>query len=159
LNEKYIIVVEENPKGPNTAYYYVYFREEISSARTTLVNFFDFLSNKKYDSAVEIFSPLDWQTLKIYSPTDEKISQGKDLENYCLATQTCLPIDVLDVSVKSEGDYVFNVQFREKNGDIMKYGPFGGLSEKESPPQRYFEFEVKKINGTYKVVTPPLYRP
>lgn len=141
---------------------------ETKDAAKVLVDFFNFLDKKEYAQALKLFSPVDqsttdanfaWKQMQVYSPTDQKNSKEKDLEYYCGGTGTCLPVEILAFTEKAQGDYLFRVQFREKNGEIMSYGPFGGMTEQESIPETQFEFEVRKINGVFKVITAPLYRP
>lgn len=132
-----------------------------TSAKETLISFFDYLSKNEFEKAVQLFSTdeADWYTPYIYSADEDKNDKAKVLKTFCEATQTCLKLEVLSTTKKSEDDYTFTVQFKEKDGSIMKYGPFGGVENDPTPPQTKFEYSVKKVGDSYKVITSPLYRP
>jgi len=140
-------------------------RQQITP-QETLVSYFDFLVNEDYESAVEIFYPLDgngdydWSMVTQYRNTKTKSStKAEELADYCEAVGTCLQVEVLS-SVEIDIDlYAFEVQFREKDGGVFLYGPFGGIMAEQSPPETKFQYYVKKIDNVYKVITPPLYRP
>lgn len=131
------------------------------TAETTLITFFDHLNENQFEKAVTLFSAdeSDWETLNTYSADEEKKDKAKVLETFCNATQTCLKLEVLSTTKNSEDDYTFTVQFKEKDGSIMKYGPFNGVENDPTPPQTKFEYNVKKVGDLYKVITSPLYRP
>jgi hypothetical protein len=138
-------------------------KDESAIAEKTLVAFFNSLSQNKFADAVKLFSTstTDWESLKVYSPTEETDS-AKILEQYCSATQTCLKAKVL--SAKQVADYEYNlvVQFFNKDGSLYVFGPCCGATEEEMPSKREFEFTVKKVGGEkgkFEVVTAPLYRP
>lgn len=135
-------------------------------AEQTLVNFFDSLASKDYKNAVKIFYPLDpsgkyeWELVTQYrDSTKQNPSKAEDLAYYCEAVGTCLKVEILNNKEEKGDNFIFEVQFKEKDGSILLYGPFGGLTAEQSPPETKFRYEVKRIDGVYKVITPPLYRP
>lgn len=132
----------------------------------TLVNFFDSLVNEDYEKAIKTFHPLnahgdyDWNLVTQYSKPDiQNPTKAEELAYYCEVVGTCLEIEVLSGTDLENGVYTFNVQFKNTDGTIFLYGPFGGSPAEQSPPQTTFQYSVKKIDGLYKVITPPLYRP
>lgn len=148
------------------------FRNEIGTggdkqlAEQTLVNFFDFLVKKDAQSAVDIFYPTNakgdyaWSLVTMFpDPTKQNPTKADELAYYCVAVGTCLKVDVLSGTEVARDFYSFDVQFRDKDGAIFLYGPFGGETAEQNPPETKFKFSVKKIDGVYKVITPPLYRP
>lgn len=134
---------------------------QLSSAKEALTSFFHHLAKNEFEKAVQLYSTdeADWYTPEIYAQEDHKKDRAKILEDFCKATGTCLEIEVLSAKDPKDNDYEFTVQFREKDGSIMLYGPFGGVENDKTPPQTKFEYHVKKVGDLYKVITPPLYRP
>ncbi len=135
------------------------------TAYQTLDAFFDFLVNKNYEDAVKIFYPVnengdyDWNMLVYHTPNKENPTKAEDLAYYCEAVGTCLDVEILKSIEKEKDFYFFEVQFKDENGNIFLYGPFGGVTADNTPPKTKFQYYVKKIDGIYKVITPPLYRP
>lgn len=128
--------------------------------KRTLINFFNYLEKGDFDNAVKLFHQDDWEQLNSFSVPSEQGNKAKVLENYCNAVGTCMKAEVLSVTAKkSKVQYFLVVQFIQDDGSIYVFGPCCGATEEEMPPQKQFIFEVKKIDGDYKVVTPPLYRP
>lgn len=132
-----------------------------ASAKDTLITFFDYLNKDEFEKAGTLFSTdeADWETPYIYSSDEDKKDKAKVFKRFCEATQTCLKVEVLSTTKNSEDNYTFTVQFKEKDGSIMKYGPFGGVDNDPTPPETKFKYNVKKVGDLYKVITSPLYRP
>lgn len=63
------------------------------------------------------------------------------------------------INEETNDTYNFLVQFIKKNNDIFVLGPCCWASEEEMPPKDKFNFKVKKINNSFKVITPPVYVP
>lgn len=134
--------------------------DESQKAATTLTTFFDYLNKNEFDKAVSLTDPNDtsfWDAVKIYAQ-DAKDMPGI-LKNYCTATQTCLQANVTKITPGANGEYKLAVQFLNKDGTTYIFGPCCGATEEEMPSVSTFDFTVKKINGIFKVTTPPLYRP
>ena len=132
----------------------------------TLNIFFDSLVNQNYENAVKIFYPIDangdydWNLITQYrDPNKQNTTKVEELAYYCEAVGTCLKVEVLSSAGIDKYLYAFKVQFRDKDDNIFLYGPFGGMTAEQSPPETKFQYYVKKIDGVYKVITPPLYRP
>lgn len=129
-------------------------------AKRTLINFFNYLEKDDFGNAVKLFHQDYWEQLNSFSVPSEQGNKAKVLENYCNAVGTCMKAEVLSVTAKKSGvQYSFVVQFIQGDGSIYVFGPCCGVTEEEMPSRKQFTFEVKKIDGIYKVITPPLYRP
>ncbi len=134
--------------------------DEGSLASTALISFFDLLSTQKYDQALALFAPKDgWETLENTSPEEEKTDKAKVLANYCQAMGTCLKAAVLETKKGTDDEYLLTVQFQNTDGTTFILGPCCGATEKEMPSKDKFEYVVKKINGNFTVLTPPVYKP
>ena len=133
---------------------------EAEIAENTLTAFFENLSKNEFSKAINFFSPndSDWENLKVYNEPNET-DKVKMIENYCKATTTCLEAEILETAKISEDEYRMIVRFLNKDGGIYVLGPCCGATEEEMPPQNEFDFTVKKINGSFKVITPPVYVP
>lgn len=138
--------------------------QDIATAQQVLIQFFQYLHEEKYEDAVALFDPQDglpdsWEAFEQYSPNTEKSDKAGLLKAYCNLVETCLPIQV-----KSSGDigtdiYQFTVQFIQDNGGVYVQGPCCGETEENMPSSDSFAYNVKKIDGTFKVTTSPLYQP
>ncbi len=140
--------------------------QEKEQAQETLLNFFNYVASDDFKNAVKIFYPLDendkynWDMITQYrDPEKQNSSKEEELAYYCSAVGTCLRAELLGFGKRAENDYIFTIQFREKDGSKYIFGPCCGATEEDEPSRTQFEYEVKKIDGDYKVVTPPLYRP
>lgn len=136
---------------------------ELTAAETVLTAFFGDLASGLFDEAVPKFAPEEndpeaWNWLAGFG---EDGAEGRDrvLKNYCAAVGTCLPAKVVSSVSEEAGTFVFKVQFLKPDGGIFVLGPCCGASEEEMPSRDTFDYIVKKIDGTYKVITPPQYVP
>lgn len=131
-------------------------------AKNTLLAFFDFLKNEKFDKAVELYEPTEldsWEWLENFSPAEEKNNKALVLKNYCRATGTCLTANILDVKQNNENEFIVSVKFLQNDGEIFVLGPCCGSTEEEMPPLSEFDFRVHKKGDLFKVSTPPVYVP
>jgi hypothetical protein len=136
--------------------------EDTVVAQNTLIAFFNYLNDDKFDKAVELFEPTgidSWEWLANFSPEEERDNKPLVLKNYCLATQTCLKANVLNIKKQTENDYILSVQFIKKDNNTFVLGPCCGATEEEMPSMDKFDYNVKKVNNLFKVATPPVYVP
>lgn len=134
--------------------------DEAMEAEKTLTIFFDAVSQKKFNQALGLFTE-DKETresINIYNP-DGETEHTDIIENYCEATLTCLPAVIIGTKKISDEEYVFSTQFKKDDGTIFVFGPCCGATEEEMPPRDIFDYTVKKIDGKFKVTTPPIYVP
>lgn len=129
-------------------------------AQDTLISFFNNLNEGKFTEALDYFTTDEktWEELDIYNP-DKETDHADIIENYCQATLTCLPASIVRSTKVNDNEYNYQIQFRKEDGNIFVLGPCCGATEEEMPPKDTFDFTVKKIDGTFKVITPPLYIP
>ena len=133
---------------------------DVDTSKQILVDFFTHLHNKEYNDAVSLYAWEDAEdpggVFYYYTVPGDK---AKTLENFCKSQPTCLKVKVLRKEKLSDTQYKFTVQFLKDTGQIYVYGPCCGASEEEMPSRTEFEYKVEKIGNSYKVITPPLYRP
>jgi cytohesin len=141
---------------------------ELQEAEKTLIGFFEYLHDKQFDKAVNLFEPREegggmhgsgWEWLASSSPRETRGDKGKVLESYCAGVGTCLRVRILAAKRVDANKYRFKVQFLKDDGDIYEYGPCCGEPEDKMPLLKEFVYFVHRIDGVYKVRTPPLYRP
>jgi len=138
-------------------------QDESETAKNALINFFDYLNRNEFEKALTVFNLDDpnnsWEGLESFSLPEERSNKAKVLENYCKAVGTCLEANVLEIKEVTSGEYNLVVQFLKSDGNIFIQGPCCGETEETMPSINRFDFRVKKINNTFKVLTPPVYMP
>lgn len=167
LESEYITDDGEEQFVPSSDNSSVSDRENNSStlAEKTLTNFFDLLVNNNYTEAVKIFAPptntggYDWEGLDAFTELSNRNNKAKVLEDYCNAVGTCLKVKIIETKENSKDHYTFTVNFIESDGSVYVFGPCCGMTEEEMPSTDEFKYDVKKIDGSFKVTTVPLYRP
>ncbi|MDD5749442.1 MAG: hypothetical protein PHO91_01485 [Patescibacteria group bacterium] len=136
---------------------------EAVKAEQTLISFFTYLNDQDFDKALTLFeldgSTSSWENLEIFSLPEDRNDKAKILKRYCEATGTCLRAKVIDIKKENNGTYNLLVQFQKADGSTFVLGPCCGATEEEMPSQNKFNFEVKKIDNTFKVTTAPIYVP
>ena len=137
--------------------------KELQKARETLIDFFDCLHDGKYDKAVLLFEPREegpgmqgssWKGLAIFNLPEDRNDRAKVLKRYCEVVQTCLKVKILNAKRVADDEYKLKVEFLNDDGSTFVYSCCGSTSS-----QTEFDYFVQKINGVYKVRTPPLFRP
>ena len=136
------------PKPTETA------TDDLQSALKTLKSFNEYLNYGEYAQAAALF---DWEgqgDLKTifgqyYAPGDN----SKTLSNVCKDKNFCLRFYKILRSKKEKGDeYSFIVQFQTKDGKIfVNSAHVSGTFVTNTD----FLYTVKKINGKFKVTSPP----
>jgi len=144
--------------------------EELHVAKETLINFFDYLRDGQYDKAVLLFEPWEegmgihhssWEGFFSFLLQEERNEKGKPKALGIVYTSVGTPIrvNVLDIRKSDKNVYRSKVQFVKNDGTIYTYGPCCGATEDSMPSQTEFVYFVERIDGVYKVRTPPLFRP
>ncbi|MCG2722583.1 MAG: hypothetical protein L6290_11320 [Thermodesulfovibrionales bacterium] len=90
---------------------------------------------------------------------EDRTDKAKILQHYCEAVGTCLKVKILNVVKVAGNEYKFKVQFIQDDGNVYEYSPCCGRAEEKTPQQTEFDHYVHKIDGVFKVRTPPLFRP
>jgi len=134
----------------------------LREAGKTLISFFNYLHDEQYDKAVPLFEPGgngSWEGLASFSLAEDRNDKGKVLANYCRAVGTCVRAKIVNVKKVDVNKYRFRMQFLKDDGNIFELGACCGESEEDMTPQREFVYFVDRIEGLYKVRTPPVYVP
>ncbi|MBM4135638.1 MAG: hypothetical protein FJ241_02280 [Nitrospira sp.] len=144
--------------------------KELQVAKETLINFFNYLYDGQYNKAVLLFEPWkegsgmhssSWEGILSGLLPEERNEKGKAIGLGIIYRTVGVPIraKVLDIRKVDVDRYRLKVQFLKDDGDIYVYGPCCGANEETMPSQREFVYFVDRIDGVYKVRTPPLFRP
>lgn len=125
-------------------------------AQTTLLAFFGDLSAGNYTNAGARFG----------GELDEGLRQpmtGESQEEYWKYVCTflwCLPVaEITDVERVSADEYIFYTVFINTDGSRFEIGACCGGDPASAPPVWQFAYPVKKVNGEWKVMRPPLFTP
>ncbi len=151
-NEKVFDIVVDSFQKDN--------HSDIEKARLSLISFFDALSSKDYLQAVELFGG-SYEILRGWNPNINEKNYQELLKNGCQANGLqCLKIkEIVNSEQTSAVDFNFKVEFMNSDGTLFERGPCCGATEEEMPTQSAFDYQVKKEDGDYKVMTLPVYIP
>lgn len=144
--------------------------KELQVAKETLINFFNYLHDEQYNKAVLLFEPWEegvgmhrssWEGILSGLLPEKRNDEGKALALGAYYRTVGVPIraKVLDIKKVADNEYKLKIQFLKNDGIVYVYGPCCGATEKEMPSETEFDYFVHRINGIYKVRTPPLFRP
>ncbi len=142
--------------------------KELQAAKETLINFFNYLHDGQYNKAVLLFEPWEegigmhrssWEGILSVLPTEERNDKGKALGAYYRTVGVPIRAKVLDIKKVADNEFKLKIQFLEDDGSIYVYKLCCGATEKEMQSETEFDYFVHKIDGVYKVRTPPLFRP
>ncbi len=141
---------------------------EEEKAKQALISFFDYLNNQKYDKADSLYGWGEAEEAERYLLGLYERSSGDGVEafrifceheiadNMVLDPACLLKVKILETEKLAEEQYEFTIQFLKDDGEVYIYACCG---IPESEGSREFEYKVKKINGVYKVITPPIFIP
>lgn len=114
-----------------------------TQAQMDLVTFFEKLNQKQYEDAITQFGG-SYEVLQGYNPDIDPEDKATLLKFGCeFNGLTCL--QVYDAELKeriSENEFLFNVRFRNPDGEVFVLGPCCGATEEEMPPVSTFEIHV-----------------
>lgn len=129
-----------------------------SEPEQALTSFFAALAAEDFEKAVAYFDFEGRGEPITYSSAND--SPARIMENYCSSTGTCLNVKILKrLPSDRENQTKFLVQFIESDGSVYEFGPCCGANEEDQPTRTRFEYNVENIDGVYKVIDLPLYRP
>ncbi|MCL4374812.1 hypothetical protein M1523_03035 [Patescibacteria group bacterium] len=124
-----------------------------SQAKTVLESFFTLANKGDYEKAANL---LGWDNMETADLNQwPGPTYAKTLENYCKAVGTCLKIKNAAGEKISDDKYRFAVSFQNNDGSDFVINPPSGMA---GVPTTTFIFTVKKINGVFKLLTPPIFR-
>lgn len=129
----------------------------VQEAKKTLVLFFNYLHDEKYNDAVRLFEPLDLN-LRNWLEMNED-NKANSLKFAYSSVGVPIKPKVLEVWNVDKGVYRLKLQFVTDSGTIYVQGPCCGATEEMMPSQQEFIYFVRKTPESYKVGTYPLYRP
>jgi hypothetical protein len=137
-------------------------REEVNlqTARDALESFFSLLSYGAYEQAAFLYGG-GYEELRSLNPTiatDNYISLWEDA---CTINGfQCLEIkQVLKEYQDDQGVFHFLVQFKQRNGDLLKVGPCCGADAAQVPSLSQFEYRVIRRQGKFLVQDLPVLEP
>jgi len=135
--------------------------QALDDAQSTLVSFFDRLSNKEYNRAAEFFGG-DYYMLRDHNPLVDPKDYTTLFQHACeINGAQCLQIkQVIDVKVLSPFKYEFVVEFKLPDGRLFVRGPCCGADETQQPPVSRWKYTVvMDCRGKYLVMELPPYMP
>ncbi|HLD22129.1 MAG TPA: hypothetical protein VJB65_04480 [Patescibacteria group bacterium] len=132
---------------------------DLDHAERTFIQLYDALSKKRYEYALTMFDPtlhpdIGWESLEQFTIPEERSNKEKVLEQYCNAVGTCVPGTTIRSSQKDSDTFELIVQYK----DIV-FTPCCDEQGNALPEQTEFTVIVKKVDNTFKIITPPLYIP
>jgi len=145
-------------------------QNELQEAKERIINFFNYLHDGQYDKAALLFEPWEegvgmhgssWKGILSLQPPEKRNDEGKALGLGVYYRTVGVPIraKVLDIKKIADNEYKLRIQFLKDDGSVYIYGPCCGATEETMPSETEFDYIVQRINGVYKVRTPPLFRP
>ena len=127
---------------------------ELQTAQTVLENFFTYLANKQYEKAAALYGWGHDDDPGNNLQTWPRVNNAETFKNYCQSVGTCFKTKILTGAEIGGDEYKFIVQFLTDEGEIYEHP-----SVLDFETSTDFDFKVKKIDGQFKVINPPLYRP
>jgi len=129
-------------------------------AQDALESFFTLLSHGAYEQAAALYGG-DYKELHSMNPVIPADEYASLWKNGCTANgYQCLEIkDVLKASVDEQGIFHFIVEFKLSSGQLLVVGPCCGADATQMPPRSQFEFTVRRHNGVFLVLNPPVFVP
>jgi len=126
-------------------------------ARETLVSFFALLSEKRYAEAAELYGG-DFSENPYERQPGE--SDAAFWQRVCTANTLCMPVLLIANEEKlSEEEYLFYIEFLWRDGTRFELGACCGASPAQFPGAWQFAYQVKKVDGQWKVMREPLFVP
>ncbi len=135
--------------------------EELKSAESGLENYFKALQSKKYFDAASLYAG-DYELLVNDNPDINASDYPALFERACTQNGFVCDItikNIVNVVQLGEGAFRFTVEFQNSDGTLFILEPCCGSDISEFPPVTQFDFVVKKVDGTYKVMDLPVYVP
>lgn len=132
-----------------------------NQARMALTNFHTYLSQERYDQAVDLFGG-SYDVLLGYNPTLSE-EDKEDLLQAACEFNGFMCFDLLSaelIDVEDNGDFTYEVKYSNPDGSQFVLGPCCGATEEEMPPKSSFTVHVKcEQDGTCLVMDLPPYVP
>lgn len=136
--------------------------KDIDLAKQALTTYFNLLKNKQYNVAVA-YHGSGYETLQNWNPDLNPNDHTALLKNGCENNGwQCLKIkNILNERRVSQSEFEFTVQFEKPewstgNETIFTQGPCCGRKD-TGQRKTNFKYIVKKVNGNFVIMTPPIY--
>lgn len=134
---------------------------ELDAIQETLSRYFNALAAGDYATAAALYGG-SYEILIANNPDISPSDEAALFRRACTENGF-----VCDVTVKnwvnavkiSESEYRLTVELENPDGTLFVFGPCCGASPEEMPPLTQFEFLIKYIDGTFKVMGLPIYVP
>lgn len=127
---------------------------DLEEAMKALTDFNEYLSNGQYDKAAELFK---WDNIEdpetFFGSGYVAGNNIQTLTNICKNPVYCLKFyKILKTKKTADGNYFFTIQYKTKDGQIfVNSAQVAGSFINNSD----FLYTVSKINGKFKVTSPP----
>lgn len=134
---------------------------EAENAQRVLEAYFNALQAKNYLEAINMYGG-DYEILVNNNPDINASDYVALFERACTQNGFVCDItikNVVHVVQLGEGEFRFTVEFQNPDGTLFILEPCCGSDISEFPPLTQFDFVVKNLDGTYKVMALPVYVP
>jgi hypothetical protein len=128
---------------------------------STLTEFYNLLSQGKYDRAAELFGG-SYEVLQGYNPEIDSSNGAALLEAGCKTNGfMCLPIlDMRLFQINDQREFIYEVTFKNPDGSAFELGPCCGANEEMIPVISLFTIHVFcELQDVCHVMDLPPYAP
>ena len=135
--------------------------EDKQNARDALQRFFDLLNEEQYSEAVLLYGG-SYDTMRDHNPSLLPTDLAALMRNACqINGAMCLrPRSITPAQADSSAEFLFQVEFQNKDGSLFIRGPCCGASPADQPPQSVFSYSViRGPQGQFAVMDMPPYVP
>jgi hypothetical protein len=114
-----------------------------AQAKVDLITFFEKLNQGQYEDAIALYGG-SYEVLQGYNPDVDPQDKATLMKFGCeFNGLTCLQVhDAVIKSQNSNNEFLFEVRYSNKEGEIFELGPCCGETEEEMPPVSLFEIRV-----------------
>ncbi len=114
-----------------------------AQAKVDLITFFEKLNQGQYEDAIALYGG-SYEVLQGYNPDVDPQDKATLMKFGCeFNGLTCLQVyDAVIKSKNSNNEFLFEVRYSNKEGEIFELGPCCGETEEEMPPVSLFEIRV-----------------
>jgi hypothetical protein len=114
-----------------------------AQAKVDLITFFEKLNQGQYEDAVALYCG-SYEVLQGYNPDIDPQDKATLMKFGCeFNGLTCLQVyDAKIMSQSSDNEFLFEVRYTNKEGEIFELGPCCGETEESMPPVSLFEIRV-----------------
>lgn len=133
---------------------------EAALAADALRSFFDLLEAGEYPEAAAHYGG-SVEVLQGYNPEVDPSDTATLFRNACSVNGfSCLKVREVTLAEQEAAEYVFDVTFSTREGELFVLGPCCGATESEQPPVSVFPIRVARgEDGRFRVLDLPPYRP